>query len=72
MIAKMFIYVCLCLFVLYLVDLAEAALAQQHEQQVPVVEDWVVVEPWLVLVVDPLQLSDVEISFPLKLFHLQL
>lgn len=53
-------------------NLAETALAEQHQQQVPVVEDWVVVEATLVLVVYPLQFADVQIALALQFFHLQL
>lgn len=54
------------------VDLAEAAFAQQHEEQVPIVEDGVVVEATLVLVVNPLQLANVQVTLALQLLHFQL
>lgn len=55
-----------------LVHLAEAAFAQQHQQQIAVVQHRVVVESRLVLVVDALQLPDVQVAFTLQLLHLQL
>ena len=53
-------------------DFAETAFAEQHEQQVPIVEDGVIVEATLVLVVNPLQFADVQVALALQLLHLQL
>lgn len=64
--------VALLLEVERLVDLAEAALAQEHQQQVAIVEHRMVIEPRLVLVVDPLELAYVQIPLALQLLHLQL
>jgi hypothetical protein len=50
----------------------EATFAQEHEEEVALIEDWVVVEAGLVFVVDPLELTYVQVSFPLQLFHFQL
>jgi hypothetical protein len=47
----------------------EATFAQKHEEEVALIEDWVVVEAGLVFVVDPLELTYVQVSFPLQLFH---
>ena len=54
------------------VNLAEAAFAEQHEKQVPLVEDGMIVEPTLILVVDPLQFSYVQVAFSFELLHFQL
>jgi len=43
----------------HLVHFTEATLAQEHEEEVALIEDWVVVEAGLVFVVDPLELTDV-------------
>ena len=54
------------------VDFTEATLAEQHEQQVALVEHGVVVEARLVLVVDALQLAYVQVALALQLLHLEL
>lgn len=54
------------------VDLTEAALAKKHEQEVSIVEDWVIVEAALVLVVNPLQLANVQVPLAFQLLHLEL
>ena len=51
--------------------LRETALAQEHQEKVPVVEHGVSVVPRLVLVVKPFQLADVQVPRPLQLLHLQ-
>lgn len=53
-------------------DLTKAAFAQQHEEQVPIVEDGVVVEATLVLVVNPLQFANVQVALTFQLLHFQL
>ena len=54
------------------VNLTETALAEQHQKQVPIVEDGVIVESALVLVVNPFQFANVQVTFPFQLFHFEL
>ena len=54
------------------VNLTEAAFTEQHEEQVPIVEDGVIVEATLVLVVNPLQFANVKIALAFQFLHFQL
>ena len=65
-------HVALLLEVKGFVHLTESALAEQHEQQIPLVEHRMVIESALVLVVDPLEFADVQIPLPLQFLHLEL
>ena len=47
------------------VDFTETAFAEQHEQQVSIVEDGVIVEATLVFVVNPLQFANVQVALAL-------
>lgn len=65
-------HVSLLLQVERFVYLTEAALSEQHQQQVTLVEHRVVIEPRLVLVVDTFQFSNMQISLSLQLLHFEL
>lgn len=54
------------------VNLTESALAEQHEKKVAIVEDGVIVEATLVLVMNPLQFTNVEVTFAFQLLHFKL